>query len=137
MRLVCTISRILIQLIIAGPIIVLLPFGIVFGMVSVFFGIKGEFHEEAKLLSLQLGGFGLLGLYGSIFISVKFIREFKYAKLTITILIFLGFIAAFAVFVSDSTPLSKWPSPWFACWMLGGPIFVSVWNLIRIYISPK
>lgn len=132
-----TIARILVQLVVAGPIIIYMPFALLLGPVTLALALTGQ-AELSKGIAYGFGAFGLLGLYGSILVPLSAFHRVPAVRwLTITFL-FLGIIAsvvmAFAPGEQGETIAAR--PELFQVWLLGGPIVVAVWNLARLLRPP-
>ena len=129
-----TLVRILIQLIVAGPILVYAPFAIIVGIGSIAAFFIGEQLGISKSLAYGFGWIGLLGLYGSIFTPIRTIRAHLGLRRIVTGAIACGFIATAAVIANEGDPagyLSR--AGIFGIYLLAGPVLVGCWNLVLIH----
>lgn len=124
------------QLAFCAPSIVYFPWAVYLGIGVVidFLMHGGLAMEVGKGLAFSLGWIGLLGLYSSILIPNAWVQGHALLKFFILIAIVCGFMATLGFFLPPNglkiNDLFEEP---FALWVLGGPVVVGVWNLIRIW----
>jgi hypothetical protein len=127
------ILRILIQLVVAGPIVIYAPFAILMGVGTIMFLFTGEYRGISKTVGYGFGWIGLFGLYGSIFTPLRTIRAHHWLRQTVIGGIVCGFIATAAIVMEDGNPISFFSRDGlFSIWLLAGPVIIGIWNLFRI-----
>jgi hypothetical protein len=126
--------RILIQLIVAGPVLIYVPFAIIAGIGSIASLLIGEPLGPSKSLAYGLGWLGLLGLYGSIFTPTRTVQRHHWLRLTLTVALACGFIATAAVLANDGDPAGFMARAGvFGLYLLAGPVVVGCWNLALMH----
>lgn len=130
--------RVLSQLILAGPVLLYTPLAIIVGIGAVYFAARGESHGFSKDVGYGFGWLGLCGLLASILVPTSVLRKTKWARFTVTALVSLGMLSAAAMLLevgAAESSFTKWN--WWTIWLLGGPVTVGFWNLVRIWTSQK
>lgn len=126
--------RIALQFLLSGPIIVYAPWALLVGPMSWALLFTGEAQGAAKTLAFSLGWIGLFGLYGSILVPLRLVRDSTWIRRTLTVALVCGFITVIAMLLEDGDPVDfvRKVGP-FGVWLLGGPVAVAIWNLRRYY----
>lgn len=126
--------RIALQLLLAGPIVVYVPWALLVGPTSMAMLATGQTERIAHTLAFSLGWIGLIGLYGSIFVPLHTVQGSAWIRRTLTVALICGFITVVAMLFEDAAPVDFIRKVgFFGGWMLGGPVAVAVWNLLRYY----
>ena len=129
--------RILAQMILCGPIFIYFPWAVLVGIGTIYVSFTGESAGFSKDFGFGLGWLGLIGLIASILIPAGVFRKRSWARLTVTSLMACGFLATTAILLDDDGSgrlITQWD--WFRTWILGGPLIVGTWNLVRIWRKP-
>lgn len=126
--------RITLQLLLAGPIIVYAPWAVLVGPVSLALLFSGEAQGVAKTLAFSLGWIGLVGLYGSVLVPLRLVHGTVWIRRALTVALACGFITVIAMLFEDGDPVDFIRKVGlFGSWLLGGPVAVAIWNLLRYY----
>lgn len=128
-----TAVRILVQLIVAGPIIVYFPFALFLGPVTLFLAITGQ-TELSKGIAYGFGAIGLVGLYTSILFPTDVLRRRSGVRRAVVAFLSLGIVASLVMAFApgeDGLAVANRPEL-FQVWLLGGPIVVALWNAARL-----
>lgn len=130
-----SIFRILAQLVVAGPIVVIFPWALLVGVGAISSVFRGNSPDILTTVGLGLGWVGLLGLYASIFFPLHIFQIIWVRKLVVIALV-CGMAAAAAILASKGTMISIIEKgEWLPVWVFCGPAVVAIWNLHRIYKS--
>lgn len=125
--------RILVQLVVAGPIVIHVPLAVLMGIGMIGFLFAGEWYGMSKTLGYGLGWIGLFGLYGSILTPLRLILAHQWLRKAVVGSIVCGFIATVAIILEGGDPIELFTRDGlFAVYLLGGPVIVGIWNLARI-----
>ena len=126
--------RILAQLVVAGPLLMLFPWAALLGFriaVSAFGGVWPD--TFGKLVSFGLGWIGLLGLWASIVLPLRLFRR-SWIRVPVVAALVCGIVATAAILLSgDVLAATVERKDRVAMWWLGGPLVVATWNLLRIF----
>jgi hypothetical protein len=123
-----TVARVLIQLVVAGPVLFYALFALAMGIRTIVGLFTGESYDVSHTIVFGLGWVGLLGLYGSIFTPLETIRARRWLRAILTVCMVCGFIV-----------VATMTFGFFPHWdlvsidLIVGPVVVGCWNLIRIY----
>ena len=123
-----TAARVLIQLIVAGPVLFYVPFAFGMGIRTIVSLFTGESYGVPYTIVYGLGWVGLLGLYGSILTPLRTIRARRWLRAMITVCMVCGFIVVAAMtcgFLPHRDVVG--------IYLRAGPVIVGCWNLIRMY----
>jgi hypothetical protein len=125
-------GRTLLQLLLAAPLLALLPWALMMGVGTLVFLFTGEARELSKTVFYGFGWLGLLGLLASILVPVARLRRRAWARRLVTGLLGCGFLAAMSPISSGQMRFWGREGLW-AAWLLGGPMAVAAWNLWRLH----
>lgn len=129
-----SLARILAQLVISGPILLLMPWAVFMGIGTIYSLAKGNYWGISNALGFGLGWLGLFGLYLSIFIPLQTLRESQKLHLVVLLLLGVGFVATLAITFERGGPIGLLAEGnWGAAYSFVGPLVVSAWNLVRIF----
>jgi hypothetical protein len=124
----------LVQLILAGPILLYFPFAIFIGIGTYYLIFTGDLKVFDKMLVYGLGWLGIIGLYGSILLPMEYLKTKKWVRRIIVMFIIFGYVSTVILFLSLDK-LFRHETEIFTYWLLGGPVAVATWNICRIYID--
>ncbi|HEX5129307.1 MAG TPA: hypothetical protein VFV90_06155 [Usitatibacter sp.] len=128
------IARILVQLVVTGPVAFFYPF-LAFATGHTVYDVFARPQAiGAFSLVFVAGGLGLTGLYLSILVPVRSLRARPWLKWTVTGLMAFGIALAVLALVlgADTSSLAEQGVAWSA-WLFAGPLVVALWNVRRMF----
>jgi hypothetical protein len=130
--------RILIQLLMCGPMLALFPLAVIMGVAAICFAAVGKFDRLSEEVGYGFGWLGQLGLISTILIPAAFFKKRTWARWAATVLISCGYLATAAILLDKGAggrPAAA--NLWGDVRLFGGPVFVGAWNLFRIWNRPS
>ena len=128
-------ARIVVQLVLAGPMVFFYPF-LVFATGHTVYDL---FARPGSIGAFNLvfvaGGLGLTGLYASILLPTRWLRR-PWLRWTVTGFMALGIVLAVVFLaIGGDTSRGLGENALYAAWGFGGPLIVALWNLRRMWGS--
>ena len=131
-------GRIVAQLLLCGPVSFFYPFlAFAAGHTVYDLFVRPQAIGPFSLMFVA-GGLGLTGLYLSIFLPTRWLREKRWLRWTITAFMALGIVLAIVFLaIGGDTSSGLGENALGAAWMFGGPVIAALWSLRQMWAPAK